>query len=456
METGTKRIVAIVLIAVIGIGIGVGAWVFLSQPESKIKYPGAPSSRPNTFVIGFAGDTGEMTGDANWEGGYFAARTINEAGGVDVGGETYYIGVTREDTDEENPALVTSRGVAAARRLIYDTEVDFGIGGYRSEALLAYVEEFMDAEMIFLSTGAATDIFTQNVRDDYENYKTFFRYMPINTSSLGSEIISTLVSFIMTLNATYPNFDISQVGVLAEDLMWTEGLVAGIPAALPAYSGGKIEVLTPILYDITLTAADMNTHLATLASQGADVVIPVISAQGGVLMMQQYAQYEYEYIIFGIDVQSQLDAFWELSGESAAYETIMQTLERVPKTPTTIAFWDAFIDYWGHAPLYIACGAYDAVNGLVDAIENGDSLENDDIIAEMEKWTKDNPNPGVSGGGAWWPDSHDLVEGYPYGYTMWVQWQADGTKVVIPTSLYPDSLSNGDHVLPPWVEAIWT
>jgi len=465
METGTKRIVAIVLIVVIAIGIGVGAFFILSAPESKIKYPGAPSSRPNTFVIGFAGDLGEMTGDANYEGGYFAAKTINEAGGVDIGGDTYYIGVAKEDTDESATQLVTSRGVAAARRLIYDREVDFAIGGFRSEALLAYVEEFMDAEMIFIDTGASTDIFCENVRNDYDNYKWFFRYMPINSSALGSEIFNTIAKFMVGLDQDYPNHDVLQVGILAEDLTWTAGLVGGVVYYLPLIAMGysmavygvpmTVEVLTPILYDVTLSAADMNTHLQTLDAAGADIVIPIISAQGGVLMMQQYAQYEYEYLIFGIDVQSQLDSFWDLSGESAAYEIIMQTLARVPKTVNSIEFWDAFVEYYGHSPLYIACGAYDAVMGLATAIEAVDSLDNDDIIAEMETYTTANPQPGVSGGGAWWPDSHDLVEGYPYGFTMWVQWQADGTKVVIPTSLYPASLSNGPYVLPPWLETAW-
>ncbi|KKK47629.1 hypothetical protein LCGC14_3153270, partial [marine sediment metagenome] len=161
------------------------------------------------------------------------------------------------------------------------------------------------------------------------------------------------------------------------------------------------------------------------------------------------------YAIFGIDVQSQLDAFWGLSGESAAYEVVMQTLERTAKTPLSIPFWDAFIDYYGKSPLYTAVGAYDAVNGLVDAIEAADSLDNDDIIAELESWDKSNPHQGVGGNAAWWPDSHDLVAGYPYGHTMWVQWQTDGTKVVIPTSIYPDALSTGDFMLPPWVETAW-
>ena len=465
METGTKRIVAIALIAVIVVAVSIVAVVLISAPESKIKYPGAPSSRPNTIVIGFTGDLGEIQGDGNYEGGYFAAKTINEAGGFEVGGETYYVGVAKEDTDESNPNLVTSRGVDAARRLIYDREVDFGIGGFRSEALLAYVEEFMDAEMIFIDTGASTDIFCQNVRDDYANYRWFFRFMPINSTSLGGQIFNTLGAFLPHLDQDYPNHDILQVGILAEDLTWTAGLVAGISYYLPiianltslGYYGVEmdLDMLTPILYDITLSATDMNTHLQTLQTQGADFVIPLISAQGGVLMMQQYSQYEYDYAIFGIDVQSQLDAFWGLSGESAAYEVVMQTLERTAKTPLSIPFWDAFIDYYGKSPLYTAVGAYDAVNGLVDAIEAADSLDNDDIIAELESWDKSNPHQGVGGNAAWWPDSHDLVAGYPYGHTMWVQWQTDGTKVVIPTSIYPDALSTGDFMLPPWVETAW-
>ncbi|KKM02858.1 hypothetical protein LCGC14_1780250, partial [marine sediment metagenome] len=161
------------------------------------------------------------------------------------------------------------------------------------------------------------------------------------------------------------------------------------------------------------------------------------------------------YVIFGIDVQSQMDQFWDLSGESAAYEVVMQTLERTAKSPLSIPFWDAFTDYWGHGPLYTAVGAYDAVFGLVNAIEGSNSLDNDDIIAEMETWDMSNPQPGAGGNAAWWPDSHDLVAGHPYGHTMWVQWQTDGSKVVIPTSIYPNALSTGAFVLPPWVATAW-
>ncbi len=463
MESLTKRILAIVLIAVIGVGIGVGAWIFLAAPEAAIKYPGAPSGfdKDNTIVIGCAGDTGEIQGDANYEGAYFACKHINEAGGVVINAITYYFGVTKEDTDESNPNLVPSRGVDAARRLIYDKEVDFAVGGFRSEALLAYIEEFMDAEMIFIGTGAATDIFCEKVNETYADYKWFFRFMPINSTALGGQILYTLADFILNINADYPNHDVKEIGILAEDLTWVTSLVGAIKDVLPLLTGGWATMLPEILYDISLSATDMNSHLADLQADGADIVIPVISAQGGILMMQQYALNEYDYLIFGIDVQSQLDTYWDDTGGDCVYETMMQTLYRCNKTSKSVAFWDAFIAQFGHEPLYIACGAYDAVSAIRDAVEDAQSLDPDLIIPVMESWDRSNPHLGVAGNAAWWPNTHDLVAGYPFGYTLWAQWQPGGTKAVVPALIYPDvgaygNITTGDYVVAPWVHTEWS
>jgi len=370
---------------------------------------------------------------------------------------------------------------------VYNKKIQYAIGGFRSEAVLAYQEVFMDNKMIFIGTGAATDIFCENVASWYARYKYFFRFMPINSTSLGGEILTTLAGYILQLNATYPNHEIRQVGILAEDLTWTASVVAAIQTYMPIFTStpshpwnvsagqfGWAQVITPILYDITLSATDMNTHLASLAGDGVDFLVPVISAQGGVLMMQQYDLYNYDFQIFGIDVQAQLDTYWAASGETAAYETVMQTLHRTNKTASSIAFWDAFRAELGHDPLYIACGAYDSTFALIDAINATQSFDADGIILEFESWTKSNPHPGVTGGGAWWPGTHDLVEGYPYGYTLWCQWRNDGTKVVVPAPrmafvptisptfainigpLYPNWMSTGAYEIAPWVHTAWS
>lgn len=478
MEKLTKRIIAIVIIAGLGVGGGLGAWYFLLAPGageyswSSKDCPGAPSGISSDHIIkfGITGDVGEITGDGAWEGSYLAAKEINEEGGLEINGTTYYIGVTREDSDEANPNLVTSRGIAAAERLVYNKKVQFGIGGFRSEALLAYQEVFMDNEIIFINTGAATDVFCENVRSWYTRYKYFWRSMPINSSSLGEQIFNYLFTLIYVLNATYSG-EIANVGIIYEDLTWTEDLVAGIGYYFGPY--GPIakyrNMLTAsIPYDVTLTAADMLTHVNTLMAADCDIVIPIISAQGGLMLMQHYATLQPNFLVVGIDVQSQLDTFWTQTNGDCIYEIMMQSIHVTNKTPTTIPFWNAFRAEWGHDPLYTASGSYDALNFIVWAINETQSLQAYPTLTQkMETATRANilANPelfpsSVGGLGAYWPTTHDLVAGYPFGYTLFCQWQANATKVIMPSynSIYIDSqLSNiGTLILPPWLITDWT
>ncbi|MFX1502875.1 MAG: hypothetical protein ACFFDH_18080, partial [Promethearchaeota archaeon] len=106
--------------------------------------------------IGLMGDKGEREGDQNYMGGYLAARTINQEGGVVVNGITYYVAITSGDTDECAADFSTSKAVAAAMKMINENGAQFAIGGFRTEAVLAYQEVFMDNDIIFMSTGVAT------------------------------------------------------------------------------------------------------------------------------------------------------------------------------------------------------------------------------------------------------------------------------------------------------------
>jgi len=467
----SKRILAIILVAVIAVGGGVAAWFFLSAPTTKgYITPGAPSGVASDHIIriGVAGDTGEITGDGAYKGVHLAIKEINEAGGIDINGSDYYFGYIMEDTDEGNPNLVTSRGVAAAERLVYDRDIQFAIGGFRTEAVLAYQEVFMDNKIIFMSVGVATDIFTDNVLNYYDRYKYFFRAMPNNSTSLGGQIFSYLSWQIAVLNAQYgATHNITKVGILAEDLSWTISTVNFLNTYMPFIPGVSVPTGASIRYDITLSAADMNTHMQTFEDLGVDLVIPVISAQGGIMMMQNYADSQRPYIVIGIDVQSQLDTFWAQSSGAAAYETVMQGTHRVNKTPTTIAFWDDFHDLWGHDPLYTAQGAYDAMRNLAWAIDGTNSLNSDVLITKIETATPaavlatPSAFPGsITGLGARWPGSHELPSGYPFGYTLWVQWNSTGGKEVLPTNghLYPDGAISpmGTYSMAPWVHTLWS
>jgi len=453
MEQLTKRILAIVLIAVIGVAVGITVWIFVAPYAwSAADCPGAPSNITEDQIIrmGVLGGRYDIQGEGQVEGAELAAYEINQAGGITVNGKTYYVGITFEDTDESNPNLVTTTGVAAAERIINYKQVQFLTGGFRSEALQVYLETVMDARIPFIGTGAATDSFCQNVLDDYDRYKYFFRNMPINSSSLGAEIIAFLATYAGVLSSPlYANRTINKFGILYEDLVWTEPLVAALKAYLPLY-GGQIVADRP--YPITATQTDMDGFMDQIQANGTQILIPVISAQGGILMMKSYQAGlpGYGFVVIGIDVQSQLDTFWTDSVGACKYETVLQSLHRTNKTEVSVPFWDAYVARYSKDPLYTAVGSYDAIKLYAWAINQSQSFNADTIVSTIETLNTANPLPGA-GGLAAFTTSHDIQEGYPYGYTLFVQWQAGGTKIVAPSfgSIYPDAqIATGSYQTP--------
>jgi branched-chain amino acid transport system substrate-binding protein len=465
MEKLTKRILAIVLIAVVGVGIGVTVWIFVAPyPWGANDCPGAPANiTPDQIIkIGVIGGINDIQGKAEWEGAWLAASEINTAGGITVGGKQYYFGVTNEDTTESNTNLDITTGNAAAQRIINYKQVQFLIGGFRSEAVLAYQEIIMDNKIPFISTGASTDIFTMNVRgfpagdypqfgvtgfpgSNYDRYKYFFRGMPPNSTTLAAQILPMLAGLRAIINGTLnfghemsPTHNITKIGVLREDLTWTAPFSAGLNAYLP---GLGFEIVEEIAYPITATAASFTSYINTFNTSGTQILLPVISAQGGPLMVQAYSAIKPNFTIIGIDVHSMLDSYWDTTGGDCAYECFMQVSTRSNRTSKTIAMWDAYKAMWGDSPLYTAVGAYDAMYLYRWAINESQSLNADIIVSKLEELTRASPYEG-SGAEIGFTDNHDLEAGWPYAQVLFVQWLPNGTKVITehPLGLYPSTM----------------
>ncbi|MFX0176697.1 MAG: ABC transporter substrate-binding protein [Candidatus Hodarchaeota archaeon] len=486
MEQLTKRILAIVLIAVIGVGVGITVWIFVSPYNWSYRdCPGAPNDITSDQIIRFGvlGGMTDIQGKGEWEGAWLAAKHINENGGVVVGGKQYYVGITNEDTQESYTSLDITAGVSAAQRIINYKNVQYLIGGFRSESVLAYQEVIMDNKIIFMSTGVATNVFTMNVRgfapgdypdegltgypgSNYDRYKYFFRVTPINSTALGGEILGMVAGLIKGINATVPQ-NITKIAIIREDLTWTIGLAAAIINKLPLVAGAigypGITIVDDIAYPITVAAATFTTYLNTLNSSGVQILIPVISAQGGQYMTQAYAALKPNYTIIGIDVQSQLESYWGQTNGDCAFETIMQTVVRTNRTSKTIDMWDEYVAEWGDSPLYTATAGYDALNQLIWAINGTQSFDTDTIIQKLETITTANPLESVGSVFAY-TDNHDVQEGWPHGLALFTQWLPGNVKQIVKSpftywpgppgrigKLYPDDLIGvGDYLLPTW------
>ena len=107
--------------------------------------------------------------------------------------------------------------------------------------------------------------------------------------------------------------------------------------------------------------------------------------------------------------------------------------------------WDDYVAKWGDMPIYTAVGGFDAVSQYAWAINTSQSLNPDTIVTTLESMTTTNPVEGWAAFGAYdnadTPPNdktrHCIVEGWPYGTALAIQW-INGTKRLVPgIGIYP-------------------
>ena len=481
MEALTKRILAIVLIAAIGTGIGVGAWFFLGPGAAEVGWEtpgvsGIPES--NWIKVGYLGGLKGIQGAGGWNGAWLAAYDINtKDGGLQVGNETYYVAVKARDTNEHDPSIPISTGLAAAEKLIDVDGARYLFGGFRTEVTRAYVELAMNAQLMFFGAGCATDEFCDRVGTEYDKYQYYFRQTPIKSSKLALEIVQGFCHLINVMETQYGK-NITNIAILREALDWTEGMsqLLNLWADFAGYT---------IVYEVPypIASPDFESYWNLVESSGAQIAVPIVSGDTGITMMKQYAITQPDCAVFGIDVEGQMTTYWSTTGGACNGEIFMTTLAPgVDVAPYSATFYSDFETRFGYGPtIYTAPGTYDAVNTLVWAIDQKQSFAELDIIAQLETL---NRSAGVwlSGPRAVaaprlsYDAKHDVEEGYPWGTGKFAQWQ-DGTIKCIPTGegtfytkgtwmnpawygpyaidfsnfslgIYPDALATGSIVLP--------
>jgi hypothetical protein len=201
---------------------------------------------------------------------------------------------------------------------------------------------------------------------------------------------------------------------------------------------------------------------------GAQICIPIISGQGGIKMTTAYSDIEPNFLLLGVDVQSQTSEYWTDTLGGCAYEIYSHGfagLNNTNVTPLSQAFYDQYWDVWGHAPLYTGTGSYDGVYLYADAISDTQSLRESDIIAYFEAIDRNSPRINLSvttqkfaftNVAEGFSGAHDVVADYPFATIAYGQWHPDGKQYAVPSSgiapytIYPDWLSTGDLLLPPW------
>src|SRR4030042_3621251 len=102
--------------------------------------------------IGVIGPMQFVQGIGHWNGATMAAEEINAKGGIQVGNKKMKIVLVKADSNE---FINVTDATNAMERLMTKDKVDFVVGGFRSEAVLAMQDVPMDNKKIFIVVGAA-------------------------------------------------------------------------------------------------------------------------------------------------------------------------------------------------------------------------------------------------------------------------------------------------------------
>ncbi|MHA2269132.1 MAG: ABC transporter substrate-binding protein [Promethearchaeota archaeon] len=447
MESTTKRILAIVLIAIVGVGVGLGAWFFLLTPGageyqwSAADCPGAPTdiTEDQIIKVGIIGDMARAVGEGQRDAGLLAAEEINTAGGISFGGgKKYYIGIVWEDSDENNPILDTATAVSAAKRLINYRKPHFATGSSRTETALAYQQLFLDEKMIFWNTGAATTTLTQKVLDDYNNSKYYFQISPVNTTALAKNLITLIITEAALAHGMGSN--ISRFSFMREALAWTVGFRDFMIAFLtnnPTYNLTYTGVDVAFPQDVTPT--QMDAHFNTVVAANTSIVIPIISGTAGLTFANSYGDLPggQTCVPIGINVLGQEAEFWTDTGGRCNYSIGIDTVFETNKTSKTMAFWNAYVAEYGTDPVYTATGTYDVIYQIKWMLENTASFNPDVNVAQLETLTRASGGLEGAAGYSAYDASHSPEYGYPFGVGLAVQWISGAKQFIAAPGLYP-------------------
>lgn len=371
------------------------------------------AAHAQTIKIAILGPMAFVQGENHWAGAEMARDEINKAGGVNVGGKRRQIELIRADTNETKSVPDATNAV---ERVITRDKVDFLIGGFRSEAVLAMQEVAMDHKKIFLGAGAAHSKLGQNVEDNYSRYKYWFRYTPTKDVDLARTLFAVMNSIAQQVR-TELKAETPKVAILAEKAVWTEALIAGVQKTLPAM---KMEVVG--LWQPSAQASDVTAELSAIDRSGAHIVFTMLSDVVGITVGRQMGERNMKAVAWGINVEGQKDEFWKATAGKAQFVSTLDTYAEVEMTPKTIPFVQAFKKRFGKAPTYNAA-TYDAIMFLKANIEQVGSLDADRLVAAMEKAEHVGTASVVT-----FDKRHDLVWAVGKTAGIAVQWQ-DGQKV---------------------------
>ncbi len=326
--------------------------------------------------IGVIGPMKFVQGIGQWNGATMAAEEINAKGGIQVGNKKMKIKLIQADSNE---FLNVTDATNAMERLMTQDKVDFVLGGFRSEAVLAMQDIAMDHKKIFIGCGAAHPELCERVAKNYNTYKYFFRGTPFNSTFLvrTSFIHLGTVAGVLKQNLNIPKI---KVAIVVEKAMWADPMVPAAEGVLP-----KMGMEIAGIWRPSPVATDVTAELSAIQRSEANILWTIFSSSVGIPFARQAGELKIPGFQVGINVEAQKEGFWQATQGMGNYVMTSDTYARgVEYNELTKPFVEGYVKRFGEVPTYTADTYAAIVYGLAPTIEQAGTLDSDKIVSILE------------------------------------------------------------------------
>ncbi len=412
-----RKGIVIALVAMVLAGAGMIAGLGLSAPFASVAFAAEPIK---VGVIGpFQIDHGVFIREAV----QMAADEINAKGGI-LGRkiELYY-------ADDENSAV---KGNAALRKLLALDNVDFIVGGFSSGVVSGIFDVMAQYQKIWLGTGAASSVIIERIRNNYHQYKYYFRVGTLGADYQADAIADFIVDVLSKKHG------LTRAAILSTNVKYAQDISEAVKEKIEK-AGLKVVYKEYFNPDTT----DFSPNFTKAQNSGAQFIVNVVPGNEGITYVKQWNDKKVPLPIVGAIALALKDEFFQETDGKSLFEASSSPNSGPARiTPNTLDFVARFKARYKHSPGYIAYPAYDTLYVLKDAAERARSLETEPLIAALEKTDFVGVAPIA------FTKDHDLKYGGKYAKFVWYQFQEGGKRVAV----YPQEYATGVYVLPSWMK----
>ena len=376
--------------------------------------------------IGTIAEESAISGVGIPDGAKIAADEINASAGVD--GRKIEI----VQYDDHNSA---ADAVRAFQRAANADHVNAVIASYISEVVLALEPWSGRLHLPMITPGAASNVITQRIKEDYDHLKyTFHGYL---TSTELSDIVCNAAK-----DQLVGGLHMQSAVVVSEDAAWTIPLDEEYLKCLPQIG---LKVLDHIRLSPDTT--DFTPIWNKVEGEKPDVIITGIS-HVGVQPTVQWQQQQVPIPMYGISSQATSSTFWkDTNGASQGIVFNLQSSPDTPVTPVTVPFAKKYKERYGIDPGYAAYTSYDDVYIIAEAIKRAGGTGPDKLVTALEQ----TDHIGTIGRevflGRDTDTPHGLRVGPGYITGLMVEWD-NGKQVTV----WPARVAQAKLTFPPFVK----